>query len=196
MRSIADVAETYGRGDIRLTAWQNLMIPHIASADLEAVKSRIVEMGFHYRASTIAGGLVACTGNAGCKYAASNTKGHALQLAQFLEAELHLDQPLNIHLTGCHHSCAQHYIGDIGLIATKVKVEGESVEGYAVVLGGGVEERQAIAHEVFPGTSFEALKPLLLHVLRIYLDKRDASESFGAFTRRHSAEQLKALFAA
>ena len=50
MRAIADVAETYGRGDIRLTAWQNLMIPHIASADLEAVKSRIVAMGFHYRA--------------------------------------------------------------------------------------------------------------------------------------------------
>jgi ferredoxin-nitrite reductase len=196
MRAIADVAETYGRGDIRLTAWQNLMIPHIASADLKAVKSRIVAMGFHYRASTIAGGLVACTGNAGCKYAASNTKGHALQLAQFLESELDLDQPLNIHLTGCHHSCAQHYIGDIGLIATKVKVEGESVEGYAVVLGGGVEERQAIAHEVFPGTSFEALKPLLLNVLRIYLDQRDARESFGAFTRRHSAEQLKTLFAA
>ena len=103
MRAVADLAETYGRGDIRLTAWQNLMIPHIASADLEAVKSQIVAMGFHYRASTIAGGLVACTGNAGCKYAASNTKGHAVQLAQFLESELDLDQPLNIHLTGCHH---------------------------------------------------------------------------------------------
>ena len=151
MRAIADVAETYGRGDIRLTAWQNLMIPHIASADLEAVKSRIVEMGFHYRASTIAGGLVACTGNAGCKYAASNTKGHALQLAQFLEAELHLDQPLNIHLTGCHHSLRTALYRRHRFDCHQGQSGGESVEGYAVVLGGGVEERQAIAHEVFQG---------------------------------------------
>jgi ferredoxin-nitrite reductase len=172
------------------------MIPGIQDEDLEAVKAAITETGFHYKSTTISGGIVACTGNVGCKYAASNTKSHALQLSEFLEAELELDQPINIHLTGCPHSCAQHYIGDIGLIGAKVKVGEDSVEGYAVVLGGGVEERQAIGHEVFPGTAFEDLKPLLLNVLKTYLNKREGQETFWQFSRRHSADELKALFAA
>jgi len=194
MRAMAAIANRYGRGDLRLTAWQNLIIPGIRDADLEAVKAAIKAAGFAHSATAISGGLVACTGNAGCKFAASDTKGHALQLVAYLESEIQMDQPINIHLTGCHHSCAQHYIGDIGLIGAKVKVGDESVEGYAVVLGGGVEERQAIGHEIFPGTAFEDLKPLLLKVLKTYLDQREADESFFQFTRRHSAAELKALF--
>lgn len=195
MKAIAAIADQYGNGQIRLTAWQNLIIPGIKDADIEAAKEAIIATGFHYSATTISGGLVACTGNAGCKYAASNTKRHAVQLGEFLEKEIELDQPINIHLTGCHHSCAQHYIGDIGLIGAKVKVGDESVEGYCVVLGGGVDENQAIAHEVFPGTAFEDLKPLLLNVLKTYQEKREGQETFWQFTRRHSAEELKALFA-
>lgn len=196
MKAIAKLADQYGRSDIRLTAWQNLIIPGIRDADVDAVKKAILDIGFHYQSTTISGGLIACTGSAGCKFAASNTKGHALQLAEYLESEISLDQPINIHLTGCHHSCAQHYIGDIGLIGAKVKVGEESVEGYAVVLGGGVEERQAIAHEVFPGTAFKALKPLLLNVLKIYLSKREGKETFWQFSRRHTTEELKTLFSA
>jgi ferredoxin-nitrite reductase len=161
---------------------------------VESVKAAIIEMGFHYKSTTISGGLIACTGNAGCKFAASNTKGHAIELSKFLESELELDQPVNIHLTGCHHSCAQHYIGDIGLIGAKVKVGGESMEGYCVVLGGGVDERQAIAHEIFPATAFEDLKTLILQVLRTYLECRVNKETFFEFSRRHSAEELKELF--
>ncbi|MGJ8640428.1 MAG: NirA family protein [Opitutaceae bacterium] len=194
MIAIAKLSERYGRGDIRLTAWQNLIIPGIRDEDVEAVKEAILEIGFHYASTTISGGLIACTGNAGCKFAASNTKSHAVQLANYLEEAIELDQPINIHLTGCHHSCAQHYIGDIGLIGAKVKVGDESVEGYAVVLGGGVDETQAIAHEVFPGTAFDDLKPLLLNVLQSYQANRDGQETFWQFTRRHSAEELKALF--
>lgn len=195
MKSIASIASRYGRGEVRMTAWQNLIIPGIKDADVEAVKAEVLETGFHYSATTISGGLIACTGNAGCKFAASNTKSHAVLLAKYLEEVIELDQPINIHLTGCHHSCAQHYIGDIGLIGAKVKVGDESVEGYCVVLGGGVDENQAIAHEVFPGTSFEDLKPLLLNVLKTYQDKREEQETFWQFTRRHSAEELKTLFA-
>lgn len=194
MKAIAKLADRYGRSDIRLTAWQNLIIPGIHDDDLEAVKAEILKIGFNYSSTTISGGLIACTGNAGCKFAASNTKSHALQLAEFLEQEIELDQPINIHLTGCHHSCAQHYIGDIGLIGAKVKVDGESVEGYCVVLGGGVDETQAIAHEVFGGTTFEDLKPLILNVLKQYQANRLEQETFWQFTRRHSAEELKSLF--
>lgn len=194
MKAIAALVREKAWGEIRLTAWQNFIIPGVRDEDVESVKNTIREIGFHYQASTVSGGLVACTGNAGCKYAASNTKGHAVELAEYLDARIQLEHPINIHLTGCHHSCAQHYIGDIGLIAAKVKVDGESVEGYSVVLGGGVDERQAIAHEVLPAMPFEAIKPTLLKVLETYLTEREDEESFWQFTRRHSVDQLKALF--
>ncbi len=125
MRGIARIAERHGSGTIRLTVWQNLLISDIPSEKVVVVKRELREIGLHYSAGGIRGGLVACTGNAGCKYAAANTKGHAMQAADYLEGRVKLDQPINIHFTGCHHSCAQHYIGDIGLLATKVCVDEE-----------------------------------------------------------------------
>ena len=121
MRRIADVAENYGSGEIRLTVWQNLIIPNVPDHFVETVKKNLVKMGFHHHSATaISGGLIACTGNTGCKWAATNTKGQAVLLARHLQKKLQLDQPINIHLTGCPNSCAQHYIGDIGLLGAKV----------------------------------------------------------------------------
>ena len=77
-------------------------------------------IGLAVTASQIRAGLIACTGNAGCKFAASDTKRHAAAIGDWCEPRVEIDTPLNIHLTGCHHSCAQHYISDIGLIAAKV----------------------------------------------------------------------------
>ncbi len=194
MRGIAKLADHFGRGEIRLTVWQNLILPYIRDTDLPEVQQKIIELGLHYSSNALRGGLVACTGNAGCKYAATNTKAQAIELGDYLSERLELDQPINIHLTGCPHSCAQHYIGDIGLLGTKVKRGDESIEGYHVVFGGGVDERQAIAREIFQGVPFDELKPLLEFVLRIYLKQRLEGESFGAFTKRQSSEQLKQIF--
>lgn len=195
MKAIAELSKAKAWGEIRLTAWQNFIIPGVKDGDVDEVKTAIRKIGFHYESTTVSGGLVACTGNAGCKYAASNTKSHALQLAEFLDSKIQLEQPINIHLTGCHHSCAQHYVGDIGLIAAKVKVGDENIEGYSVVLGGGVDERQAIAHEVLPAMTFEDLKPTILKVLEVYLERREDEESFWQFSRRHSADDFKAFLA-
>ena len=85
-------------------------------------EAAIEALGLTTKASSIRAGLVACTGNAGCRFAASDTKRHAEEIARWCEARVELDGPVNIHLTGCHHSCAQHYIGDIGLLACKVQV--------------------------------------------------------------------------
>ena len=149
MRGLAEIAERFGSGTIRLTVWQNLLISDVADRDVGICIAAIDALGLGIEASAIRRGLVACTGNAGCKFAASNTKGHALRLADYLEARVALDLPINIHLTGCHHSCAQHYIGDIGLLAAKVERGEDSVEGYHVYIGGGAAStaEQAMARE-------------------------------------------------
>jgi ferredoxin-nitrite reductase len=149
-------------------------------------------MGFHHEATDIAGGLVACTGNAGCKWAATDTKGQAIALAAHLNRTVRLDTPINIHLTGCPHSCAQHYIGDIGLQGVKVGATG--AEGYNIVFGGGSGIGGAIAKDVFKSISFTEVPALLERVLKVYLKQRHPGETFAAFTRRHEVKQLQEMF--
>src|SRR5262249_32100913 len=85
MRRLADVAQNYGAGELRLTPWQNLLLPNIPDGFVETVKRSIVRAGFHYEAGPIAGGLVACTGNTGCKWSSTNTKAQAVELARYLQ---------------------------------------------------------------------------------------------------------------
>jgi ferredoxin-nitrite reductase len=108
--------------------------------------------------------------------------------------KLTLDQPINIHLTGCPNSCAQHYIGDIGLLGATVKVAGETREGYHVFIGGGFGENKSLGRQIFQGISMEQLKPTLEKVLRIYLQQRQPGESFRDFTARHELGELQTLF--
>jgi ferredoxin-nitrite reductase len=194
MRRVADIAQNYGSGNIRLTPWQNLLLPDIPDGFVETVKRQLVRIGFHHEATNTLGGLVACTGNTGCKWAATDTKGQAVALGAHLNQRLQLDQPINIHLTGCPHSCAQHYVGDIGLQGVKVNVSGQSVEGYNVVFGGGVGAEAGIGKQVFTGISFNELPTLLERVLKTYLAKRAPHETFATFTRRHEVKKLQEMF--
>lgn len=191
MRGLADIAQRYGSGTIRLTVWQNLLISDVAEANLAAAQAALAALGLDWRASSIRGALVACTGNTGCKFAATDTKGQALALAEHLEQRLALDQPVNIHLTGCPHSCAQHYVGDIGLLG--VKVGEEQREGYALYVGGGAGSERALARALYEALPMAELPRRVEGLLRAYLACRsDAGESFHAFASRHTPEALRA----
>lgn len=192
MHRLAEVASNYGSGELRLTVFQNLLIPNVHDTHLNAVKRTLAWAGFRHEATCVSGGLVACTGNTGCKFASTNTKGQAIELVNHLENKLQLDKPINIHLTGCLHSCAQHYIGDIGLLGVKVGPNAD--EGYNVVLGGGDDHEQGFGREIFKGIRFTELPVLLERVLKIYLEKRNSGESFVEFTRRHEVGKLQEMF--
>lgn len=192
MRRLADLATNYSSGALRLTPWQNVLIPDVPDAFVETVKRQLVRIGLHHEATNILGGLVACTGNTGCKWAATDTKGQAVALGAHLNKKLQLDHPINIHLTGCPNSCAQHYVGDIGLQGVKVGTAGS--EGYHVVFGGGTGADAAIGKQVFTGIPFSELPALLERVLRTYQAKRQPGETFAAFTRRHEVKQLQEMF--
>ena len=194
VRHICDIADRYGRGEIRLTVWQNLIIPGIADENVDAAAAAVIAAGFDYRPSSITGGIIACTGSRGCKYAAADTKGNAVALGDYLKSRIALDTPLNIHLTGCPHSCAQHYIGDIGMMGSRVKTAtGDTVDGYNIVLGGGVDDTQAIAREVWKSVAFTDIPPLMEKLMNAYLAKRDEGETFAGFSNRHSIDELHVL---
>jgi ferredoxin-nitrite reductase len=194
MIRLAEIAELYGSGEIRLTVWQNFILPNVPDGYVETVRKALHRMGFSTEQSHLRSGLLACTGNSYCKFAQANTKGNAAELADYLEKRVELDQPLNIHLTGCPNSCAQHYMGDIGLLGTKAKVSGESVEGYHVFVGGGFGKHQSVGRQVFTGVPFDDLKLTMEKMLRGYLRKREGRETFQQFTQRHDLNTLQAIF--
>lgn len=196
MKAIANLSRRFGKGEIRLTVWQNLLIPHVSNEEVDTLISEIERIGFDCTPDNILGGIVACTGNFGCKYASADTKSNAVELGDYLKEKLTLDQPLNIHLTGCPHSCAQHYVGDIGLQAVKVKVDDESVEGYNIVVGGGVDDEQEIAKEVFKSVAFPDVKPLVSSLLEGYLQEREEGVSFTKFAQGKSAQELQDMVTA
>ena len=197
MRGIATLARECGDGDIRLTVWQNLLISGVPTDKIEWVERNIEALGLSIKATSIRAGLVACTGATGCRFAAAHTKENADEIARWCEERVQMDSPVNIHLTGCHHSCAQHYIGDIGLIGARVAVseEGDTVDGYHIHVGGGYGPEAGIAREIYRDVKADAAPQVVEGILKGYLAHRASTdETFLAFSRRHEIETLKAMF--
>jgi ferredoxin-nitrite reductase len=197
LRGLAEIAERDGSGTLRLTVWQNLLISDIAETRLHDTVAAVEALGLGTTASGIRGGVVACTGNFGCRFALSDTKRHALALVEYLDPRLALDRPINIHLTGCPNSCAQHYVGDIGLLATKVETgadEGdEEVEGYHILAGGGSGGERGLGREICRSVPVDQVPRRIEALLRGYLAERRPGESFHEFAGRHSVEALAHL---
>jgi ferredoxin-nitrite reductase len=198
MRGLAGIARALGDGDIRLTVWQNLLISGVPTSKLKGVVAGIEALGLSVNASSIRAGLVACTGNIGCRFSASDTKRHAEEIARWCEARVKLDGPVNIHLTGCHHSCAQHYIGDIGLLACKVATseDEDPVEGYHILVGGGFGPDAALGREIFRDVKADDAPATIERMLKAYLLYRASrEETFLTFSRRHEIAALKDMMA-
>src|SRR5262249_28988716 len=160
--------------------WQNLLISDITEDRIPKVKQWLEALGLHWQATNIRGALVACTGNAGCKFAASNTKRTALDIAAYLEPRLKLNHPITFLMPDCPNSCAQHYLGDIGLLGTKVEAGDDLIEGYHVFVGGGYGEQQHIGREMFRSVPAQEVPQVIEKMLRAYLTHRqDEAEEWG-----------------
>lgn len=186
-RAVAAIADRFGNGEIRLTVWQNLLVPNIAEGDLDAACAALRAAGLDYETGRILSGTVACTGSNGCRFAATDTKSHALELARSLDAAFNIQQPVNLHVTGCANHCAQPYIGDVGLMGVKVA----GAAGYQVNLGGGADTDQGLARLLFAALPYAEVKQALHHLFAAFESERAPDESFLSFTRRHSVEELR-----
>ena len=189
IRALAWIADEFGSGELRLTVWQNLLIPNVRDEAVDGAIRRLRAAGLDCIAGAVLRGTVACTGNRGCRYAATDTKTHAVTLANILDARFNIVQPVNLHVTGCPHSCAQHYIGDIGLLGTKVRGE----EGYQVVIGGGSDHDQGLARELIPSIAYPELQPVMERLFEAYMERRTPDESFLEFSRRHTIDELQSF---
>ena len=198
MHCIADCARRFGDGDVRLTVWQNLLLSGVKATDVTSLAAALNEHDLLIAATPLRAGLIACTGKTGCKLANSQTKEIAQAIADWCEPRVALDTPINIHLTGCPNSCAQHYIGDIGLVGARVPDgdDGDTVDGFNIVIGGGYGESARIAREFAQNVRAAEAPAYVEHLLKTYLAHRAGpAETFSAFAARHETEALKILAA-
>lgn len=190
VRGLGSIAARYGNGTIRLTPWQNAIVPDVQAIDLQTVQALITDLGLEQTATHPSSLLRACAGSAGCQYSATDTQADAIALANYLEAKVTLDRHLNIHLSGCDKSCAQHDRADISLWGeTK---NSERPGSYRLEIGGVTA---AFGREICELLPPERIPIAIANLITAYHEQRiDSQESVRAFIERQSPIQLQQLF--
>ncbi len=186
LRSLSDLADQYGDGSLRLTPWQNVILPNILNTDLPNLLPVIEKLGLPTDATHPAGSIVACRGKPGCQAAETNSYTHAQELIQQLINRL--DQPLQIHISGCGKGCAHPLGSDIALWGV---ADGQT-EGYEIYLRSG---NQTFGQRLFPTMPIAEVMQMIDRLIGIYQQQRHhAQESFADFVQRHSLADLHQLF--
>lgn len=165
MFDLARIADVYGSGEIRLTIEQNAIVPNISDSRLDAFLSEPLLQKFAIDPQPLTRALVSCTGAQFCNFALIETKNKALGLIEELTAELTLNHPVRIHWTGCPNSCGQPQVADIGLMGTKTRKDGKTLEGVDLFMGGKVGKDAHLGSCVQKGIACEDLKPILQNLL-------------------------------
>jgi ferredoxin-nitrite reductase len=174
MFELARLAEVYGSSEIRLTVEENVILPNVPDARLDALLAEPLLQKFAVAPTGLTRSLVSCTGAQFCNFALVETKNRAMALARELDAELELSQTVRMHWTGCPNSCGQPQVADIGLMGTKVRKNGKTLEGVDIYMGGKVGKDAHLGTCVHKGIPCEDLKPFLRNLLM---------ENFGAQLR-------------
>ncbi|MFM8298648.1 MAG: ferredoxin--nitrite reductase [Microcystis aeruginosa] len=165
MFDLARIAEVYGSGELRLTVEQNVIIPNIAAENMATLLTEPLLAKFTPNPTPLQRALVSCTGAQFCNFALIETKNKAVDLIRQLDAELNIPRGVRMHWTGCPNSCGQPQVADIGLMGTKARKDGKTVEGVDLYMGGKVGKDAHLGSCVQKGIPCEDLKSLLTSIL-------------------------------
>jgi ferredoxin-nitrite reductase len=176
MVDLSRIAEIYGNGEIRLTVEQNVIIPNVPDSRITALLQEPLLQRFSINPPPLMRGVVSCTGAQFCKFALVETKNQAVAMAQALEAELVTPQTVRIHWTGCPNSCGQPQVADIGLMGTKTRRNGQTLDAVDIYMGGKVGKDAELGTCVIKAIVCDELQPVLRDLL---------IQHFGAQPRDH-----------
>ena len=153
--AIADLADKYSGGEIRLTVDQNIVLPNVNNNMIASLLSEPT-LSHGQRLSVnpgnIVGGVVSCTGSQFCPLALVETKNSIDSIARKLQTVVDIPRQVRIHMTGCPNSCGQAQLADIGLMgapAKKADASGamKAVPGVNIFVGGKIGEEAHLAGE-------------------------------------------------
>ncbi|MFZ5708674.1 MAG: nitrite/sulfite reductase [Pseudomonadota bacterium] len=194
MRLVADLADAYAHGEIRVSHEQNLVLPHVHRADLWALWSSLVPAGLGTANVGLISDIIACPGMDYCALATARSIPVAQGIATHFKA-IGLEEEIGrikIKISGCINACGHHHVGHIGILG----LDRAGVENYQITLGGDHTETAAIGEKVGPGFAYDQVVPAIERLLRAYIEARaDRSETFiEAFRRLGPAPFRAALY--
>lgn len=193
-RQIADLAETYGDGAIRATAMQNLIVLNIPAEQVANFAVAAAQAGIPLDASPFHRGTVSCTGSEYCKLAITETKEFSAGLMAEMERRFPgFEAQVKIHVTGCPNSCGQHWIAEIGLQGTSMKVNGEMVDGYDFFLGGGLGSDAGFGRRLGYRAPATGVADALERLFWNYLETRRPGERLQTWAARFDDDALAAF---
>ncbi len=186
LRNLAQLMQA--GGTLRLTPWQTILLSDVADDRVGEVERTIADLGLHTSATRGDSALVACSGRTGCASGLTDTQTQALRWVK--ESTIQLDQPLNLHFSGCEKSCAQKTPSDITLVGIEMRMGNSTIEGYDVYVGTG---EQSFGRWIRSVNASE-ITNLINQMLQIYQQQRVPDESFKMFVDRHSIDRLQQWF--
>jgi sulfite reductase beta subunit-like hemoprotein/molybdopterin converting factor small subunit len=197
LEALASLAESFD-GDLRFTRQQNFILGNVPVERIGEVKATLTGLGFDLDRGRAFGRSLACTSHRFCNYSVAETKGKLEEVLDELTGHYGAEPigDLAIHMDGCPHACAQHWIGEIGLQGTTTRVEGsaERVEAYDLTVGGGLGTRTAIGRRLLRRVPSSELNGILDRLVGAWLaernDRGDMTFTLGDFCNAHTDDEL------
>jgi sulfite reductase (NADPH) hemoprotein beta-component len=176
MEAVADLAERWALGDVRVTHEQNLVLPHVKLDDLPDVHAALAAAGLATANANLITDIIACPGLDYCALA----NARAIPIAQAI-AETFADADraeqigeLKIKISGCINACGHHHVGHIGILGVDKKGE----EFYQLTLGGSGAEDAEVGKILGPALPAARVAGAIDELVEVYLRQRQDGERF------------------
>lgn len=184
LEELARLADEYGKGSIRTTVSQNILLPYIPDGKVEQllnepVLKRLTPFPKHFMSRT-----VSCTGNEFCNLAIVETKERAKRVAEYLDTHIELDKEVRIHFIGCPNACGQKHIADIGLQGTLVKTQEGMVDAFDIAVGGILGPGATFNERLKGRVKGDDVGPVLVRLITFFKENRKKEETFHQFYKR------------
>jgi ferredoxin-nitrite reductase len=193
---LADLADEYGSGEVRLTQRQNVVVTDVPEADLDDFLAADLLEDYSPDPHPFMRGSIACTGTEFCSLSIVETKNRQVRYARWLKDNVDVPDGVtdfHIHLSGCTASCAQPQIADVSLRGMKTRKDGDPVEALDIGLGGGLGENPNFADWVEMRVPADEVPGYIQDLLATFADERRDGETFRAFVQRHDEDALEAI---
>jgi sulfite reductase (NADPH) hemoprotein beta-component len=191
MRAMADIAEEFAHGELRVSHEQNIILPHVPRRHLAAVHARLKQAGLATANVGLISDIIACPGMDYCALATARSIPVAQGIARAFAdiGRQHDIGPLKIKISGCINACGHHHVGHIGILG----LDRAGVENYQITLGGDGTETAAIGQRAGPGFAYDEIVPAVERLIEAYIEERDSpEETFLQVLRRTGMDPFKA----
>jgi sulfite reductase (NADPH) hemoprotein beta-component len=193
MDVLADLADAFGFGELRVTYEQNIVLPDVRRARLPELYHRLQAAGLATANAGLASDIIACPGLDFCSLANARSIPVAERLSTRLAARDHEIGELHIKISGCINACGHHHVGNIGILG----VDKNGEEFYQITIGGSADEHAALGTIVGPAVPSAGVPDAIDKLIDVYVGARAHGERFPETFRRIGAAPFKeALYAA